>query len=1248
MPDFRPLGELKRLMGKSIIKDSAGVLEELLQKKILVMDGAMGSMIYAHEPTEEDYRGERFKDHPVLLKNCTEIMCLSQPNLIKKIHTAYLEAGSDIIETNTFNSSIICMEEFHLHEHVRELNIAAVRIAREAADEMTRKTPFKPRFVAGSIGPTKKSLSLGTDVNNPAKREITFDKMVANYYTQIEALVEGGVDILLPETSFDTLVLKACLFAISTYFEKTGNKIPVMISGTIFDNGRTLSAQPVEAFYTSVAHANAMSVGLNCAVGVKQMRGPIETLSEMSKFKISCYPNAGMPDGFGGFQGNIEETSQQLREFAQNGWLNFVGGCCGTDPQWIKSISEVVEGITPRRRDVLGVHSWYCGTKTLTIRETTGFITIGERTNITGSKKFARLIRESNFEEAIKVAREQVENGANILDVNMDEGLIDGEKAMTQFLNQLGSEPDITEVPIMVDSSNFAVIEAGLKCLQGKGIVNSISLKEGEEKFLEQAKIIHNYGAAVVVMAFDEQGQAVTADEKVRICQRAYKLLTEKAGYDPTDIIFDTNILTVGTGMEEHSNYAVEFFDAVRRLKKLLPLAKTSGGVSNVSFAFRGKDFEIVRESMNSAFLYHAIKAGLDMGIVNAGQLQVYEDIPKDLLERVEDVLLNRRLDATERLVDFAKTLGKKDKSEVKELAWRETDVKERLKHALIHGIVDYIDQDVEECRKFYERPLHIIEGPLMDGMNIVGDLFGSGKMFLPQVVKSARVMKKAVAYLEPAMTAEKLASGNVHKSRGKVLIATVKGDVHDIGKNIVAVVLNCNDFETIDLGVMVSCEKILEQAKLLNVDMIGLSGLITPSLGEMVHVAKEMERQGFQIPLLIGGATTSSKHTAVKIANCYHETVIHVKDASKSVGVVEKLLKPETKKLLDADNRKTQDRERTNFAKKKERKLVPYSEAFKRRFQIDWEKSIPEKPSFTGIKVLRDFPLSELIPFIDWSPFFSSWELRGKHPFIFNDPETGKQAKELFNQGNDLLQRMIRDGMVKAHGVYGFFPANSDGDDILVFEDESRKKVKYRFPMLRQQWEREGQENFKSLADYIAPLSSGKADYIGAFAVTAGEGADEFANYFANDLLDDYSSILVKALADRCAEAFAEYMHYKARQDWGFGLLEKHSNEDMIEEKYQGIRPAYGYPSCPDHTEKATLWNLLDAEKNTGMILTESFAMFPGASVSGLYFGHQEARYFAVDMLTRDQIENYALRKDISIAEAERWLAPNLNYDTE
>ena len=1235
-------------MGNSIIKDSAGVLEELLQKKILVLDGAMGSMIYSHEPTEEDYRGERFKNHNVLLKNCTEIMCLSQPKLIKNIHTAYLEAGSDIIETNTFNTSVICMEEFHLQEHVRELNIAAARIAREAADEMTRKTPLKPRFVAGSIGPTKKSLSLGVDVNNPAAREITFDQMVANYYTQVEALVEGGVDILLPETSFDTLVLKACLFAISSYFEKTGNKIPVMISGTIFDNGRTLSAQPVEAFYTSVSHMNAISIGLNCAVGVKQMRGPIETLSEMSRFKISCYPNAGMPDGFGGFQGTIEETSQQLREFCQNGWLNFVGGCCGTDPKWIKSIATAVEGISPRRRDVLGVHSWYCGTKTLAITENTGFITIGERTNITGSKKFARLIKEGNFEEAVKVAREQVENGANILDVNMDEGLIDGEKAMTRFLNQLASEPDITEVPIMVDSSNFAVIEAGLKCLQGKGVVNSISLKEGEEKFLEQARIIHKYGAAVVVMAFDEQGQAVTADDKVRICERAYKLLTEKAGYDPTDIIFDTNILTVGTGMEEHANYAVEFFEAVRRLKKLLPLAKTSGGVSNVSFAFRGKDFELVRESMNSAFLYHAIKSGLDMGIVNAGQLQVYEDIPKDLLEKVEDVLLNRRPDATERLVDFAKTLGKKDKAETKELAWRETNVKERLKYALIHGIIDFIDQDVEECRKIYERPLHIIEGPLMDGMNTVGDLFGSGKMFLPQVVKSARVMKKAVAYLEPAMTAEKIATGNVHKSRGKVLIATVKGDVHDIGKNIVAVVLNCNDFETIDLGVMVSCEKILEQARLLNVDMIGLSGLITPSLGEMVHVAKEMERQGFNIPLLIGGATTSSKHTAVKIANCYHQPVIHVKDASKSVGVVEKLLKPETKKVLDAENRKSQERERSNFAKKKERKLVTYSEAFKRRFQINWDSPFPGKPSFLGTKVLKNLPLTELIPFIDWSPFFLSWELKGKHPFIFNDPETGRQAKELFELGNNLLQRMIKEEKIKAHGVYGFFPANSEGDDILVFDDDSRSKVKFKFPMLRQQWEREGQENFKSLADYIAPLSSKKADYIGAFAVTAGDGAEDFANYFARDLLDDYSSIMVKALADRLAEAFAEYLHEKARKDWGFGLQEKFSNEELIEEKYQGIRPAYGYPSCPDHTEKEKLWNLLDVTKNTGITLTESFAMYPGASVSGLYFGHHEARYFAVDMITRDQVENYAIRKNISVTEAERWLSPNLNYDSE
>ncbi|MSR30038.1 MAG: methionine synthase [Gemmataceae bacterium] len=1226
--------------------DSRSLLEECLEKRILVLDGAMGSMIYSHDPTEEDYRGKRFQNHPMLLKNCTEVMCLTQPALIEGIHSQYLEAGADIIETNTFNSSRICMDEFHLGEHVRELNLAAAQIARRAANRMTQMTPNKPRFVAGSIGPTKKCLSLGVDVNNPAARDTTFDQMVANYYEQIEALVDGGVDILLPETSFDTLVMKACLFAIQTYFEKTGRRVPVMVSGTIFDNGRTLSAQTVEAFYISIAHANPISVGLNCAVGVQQMREPIESLAALCKFRVSCYPNAGMPDGFGGFNGSINEMAGTLRDFAENGWLNFVGGCCGTNPEWIGAIAAAVEGVKPRGLNHASTWSWYSGTKPLAIREDTGFLNIGERANITGSKKFARLIKEENYEEAVRIARDQVQNGANLLDVNMDEGMIDGEKAMTRFLNLIGTEPDITELPIMVDSSNFAVIEAGLKCLQGKGIVNSISLKEGEEKFLEQARIIKKYGAAAVVMAFNEQGQAVTADEKVQISERAYKLLTEKAGYDPCDIIFDTNILTVGTGLEEHANYAVEFFASVRRLKKLLPLARTSGGVSNVSFAFRGKEYESVREAMNSAFLYHAIQAGLDMAIVNAGALQVYQDIPKDLLERVEDVLLNRRADATERLVEFAKNLGQKEKTGIKESAWREAPVQERLRHALVQGIVDFIDGDVEECRQLFTRPLQVIEGPLMDGMNEVGELFGSGKMFLPQVVKSARVMKKAVAYLEPFMEEEKRLSGKEHSSRGKVVIATVKGDVHDIGKNIVGVVLNCNDFETIDLGVMVPCEKILEKAKEVRADMIGLSGLITPSLEEMTHVAREMERQGFTIPLLIGGATTSAKHTAVKIAPAYKQTVIHVKDASKSVGVVEKLCKPETRVLLDKENRINQERERENFSRRKQRNLVPYATALQRRVNLDWVASQPPKPAFLGVRVIRDLPLDTLIPYIDWSPFFMTWELKGKYPFILEDATVGPHARELYANALQMLDKLVAEKVVKASGVYGFFPANSEGDDILVYTGEDRQDVRFRFPMLRQQWEREGQSHFLSLADFVAPVQTGMPDYLGAFAVTGGIGADEVARNFQVEAHDDYSSILVKALTDRLAEAFAEWLHAKTRQEWNFGLNENFSKQDLIEEKYQGIRPAYGYPSCPDHTEKAKLWDLLDAKASAGMQLTESYAMLPGASVSGLYFSHPQAKYFAVDMITRDQVESYAARKGMPVREMERWLAPNLAYD--
>jgi 5-methyltetrahydrofolate--homocysteine methyltransferase len=1074
--------------------------------------------------------------------------------------------------------------------------------------------------------------------------------MVAVYTEQIRALVAGGVDILLPETGFDTLVMKACLVAIDRFFEETGQRLPVMISGTILENGRTLSAQPPEAFYISVAQVDALSVGLNCAVGVDQMRPAIEALSRVSRKRVSCYPNAGLPDGFGGFRGDKDHTAQALGDFARQGWLNLVGGCCGTTPEWIAAIGAAIEGVPPRRIPDLPDWSCFSGTEPLVVRPETSFIMIGERTNITGSRRFARLIKEGNYEAALAVAREQVESGANIIDVNMDEGLIDGLQAMTRFLNLVSAEPGIQKVPVMIDSSNFAVIEAGLKCTQGKGIVNSISLKEGEAKFLEQARVVRRYGAAVVVMAFDEEGQAVTADRKVEICARAYRLLTEEVGFDPTDIIFDTNILTVGTGMEEHANYAVEFFEAVRRLKQMFPQALTSGGVSNVSFAFRGPENEVVREAMNAAFLYHGISAGLDMGIVNAGQLQVYEEIPRDLLERVEDVLFNRRPDATDRLVEFARTLGRKEQSAERAVSWRQSSAEERLKHALINGITDHVDEDVEECRHHYQRPLEVIEGPLMAGMSVVGDLFGAGKMFLPQVVKSARVMKKAVAYLLPFMEAEKASRGGKpteRSTRGKILMATVKGDVHDIGKNIVGVVLACNDFEVIDLGVMVPCERLLAEARAKQVDMIGLSGLITPSLDEMVHVAREMERGGWQVPLLIGGATTSARHTAVRIAPAYHGTVIHVKDASRSVGVVEKLVRPDQRGQLDRENRSAQGKDREAYGKRRQRKLVPYAEAVKRRFQIDWRADPPAVPSFLGTRTLRDFPLEEIVPYIDWSPFFMTWELSGKYPQILKDPKVGPEASKLFADANRLLRRIVAERLLKAQAVYGFYPANADGDDIVVYTDESRRQERVRFCTLRQQWEREGQTAFRSLADYIAPAGSGVADYLGAFAVTAGAGAEELAGRFEAEG-DDYNKIMTQALADRLAEAFAELLHERARRDWGYGAQERLSKEDLIAEKYRGIRPAAGYPSCPDHTEKAVLWQLLGAEAATSIRLTESYAMWPAASVSGLYFAHPRATYFAVDLVTRDQVESYASRKKMARAEVERWLAPNLGYDVE
>jgi 5-methyltetrahydrofolate--homocysteine methyltransferase len=1225
------------------------LLEQLLSERILLLDGSMGALLYAKQLLEADYHGTELSSHPVSLKNCTEALVLSQPGIIQDIHRAYLEAGADIVETCTFNATPLALADFGLADRVFEINKTATELARAATEEWTRRTPDKPRFVAGSIGPTTKPLYVEANAP-PGTRSMSYEEFVRAYTAQIDGLVAGGADLLAVETGNDILVLKACLFAVDRYFAEHHIQLPVIVSGTLYaPGGRTLFAQTPEAFYVSVAHFDALAVGFNCGVGVDLLREPLESLARLSKKPIACYPNAGLPDGMGGFRGiGRDATARMLGEFARNGWVNLVGGCCGTTPEWTAAIAREIEGITPRRVPDLPAWSYFSGNEVLVLRPETNFVMVGERCNITGSLKFKRLIKDGNFEAGIAVAREQVQNGANILDVNMDADLIDGVEAMTRFLRLIADEADLSRVPLMIDSSKWEIIEAGLKCVQGKPIVNSISMKEGEEKFLEQARLCKRYGAAVVVMAFDEEGQAVTRDRKVAICARAYRLLTEEIGFDPSDIIFDVNILTVGTGIEEHNNYAVEFIEAVRELKHRFPQAKTSGGVSNVSFSYRGND--VVREAMNAAFLYHAIRAGLDMGIVNAGQLQVYDEIPKDLLEHVEDVLLNRRPDAADRLTTFAETVKKGDKAAAKaQLAWRDASVEERLKHALVQGIADFIEQDVEEARSFYERPLHIIEGPLMAGMSVVGDLFGAGKMFLPQVVKSARVMKKAVAYLMPFMEAERKAAGggDQRKARGKVVTATVKGDVHDIGKNIVGVVLGCNDYEVVDLGVMVPCEKILQTARDQRADMIGLSGLITPSLDEMVHVAKEMEREGFQIPLLIGGATTSAKHTAVRIAPPYHGTVIHVKDASRAVGVVDRLNRPDTRGEIDRENRANQEKERESYSRRKQRKLVSYAEAQKRRFTIDWQASTIPTPAFVGSRVLRDFPLAEIRQYIDWSPFFMAWELSGKYPSIFDDPKVGTEARDLYDKATQLLDEIVKGKLLTAHAIYGFFPANSDGDDIIVYTDPKRQEERCRFRMLRQQWEREGQKDFRSLADYIAPASSGVPDFLGAFAVTAGFGAPEMVHRFKADH-DDYNAIMVEALADRLAEAFAELLHARARRDWGYGQQERLSTEELIAEKYRGIRPAAGYPSCPDHTEKATVWSLMDVETTTGIRLTESYAMWPAASVSGLYFQHPEARYFAVDLVTRDQVENYAARKGMPMREVERWLAPNLAYEAD
>ena len=1219
-------------------------LDQLLRERILVLDGAMGTMVHQLGFGEAEYRGKAFADSPKDLKNFIDVLCVSQPDAIWQIHNKYLAAGADIIETNTFGATNVAMEDFGLAHRVRDLNLAACRLARQAVDEWNQKTPNKPRFVAGSMGPTNRQLSISGDVNDPGKRTTTFDEMVAAYYEQVDALVEGGADILLPETAFDTLVLKAALFAIEKYFLDKNIRLPVMASVTIFQGGRTLSGQTVEAFWHSISHANLMSVGFNCALGPSHMRPYVEDLARLAPIPLSCYPNAGLPNAFGGFDETPEMMGDTLGAYAENGWLNIVGGCCGTTPPHIQAIAQAVSGHQPRTPPKPDGLMRLSGLEPFVKRPETNFINIGERTNITGSKKFAKLILDGKYEDAIGVAREQVESGANVIDINMDEGMLDGVAAMTKYLNLVSAEPEVCRVPIMLDSSKWSILEAGLKCVQGKGIVNSISLKAGEQEFLEQARIVRRYGAAVVVMAFDEQGQAVTVEDKVRICRRAYKLLTEQVGFPPEDIIFDPNILTVATGIEEHNRYAINFIEATRQIKELCPGAKVSGGVSNISFSFRGN--ETVRQAMHSAFLYHAVQAGMDMGIVNAGQLPSYDDIPKDLLQHVEDVLFDRRPDATERMLEFAasvKNQGPRDLSA--ELAWRNDPIEKRLAHALLRGIVDYIEADAEEARQKYPSCLAIIEGPMMDGMKQVGDLFGAGKMFLPQVVKSARVMKKAVAYLLPFMEEEKRRSGAAEQPRGKILLATVKGDVHDIGKNIVGVVLGCNNYQIIDMGVMVPCDKILETAKKEGVNVIGLSGLITPSLDEMVHVAREMQRQEFDLPLLIGGATTSAKHTAVKIAPQYTKSTVHVLDASRSVGVVEKLLNPKSTEVFDAENRAAQAEMIRAYRDRQDAKLVSYDEACARKFPTDWATVRIDKPAFIGRKELRDVPLDELTPLIDWSPFFMTWELKGKFPKIFDDPEVGATAKKLYDDARKLLDRIVLKRQLKARGVYGFWPAASDGDDVIVYSDESRTTELCRFHTLRQQWERKGQTHFTALADFVAPKGSGRQDYIGAFAVTAGDGCDALVAKFDADH-DDYNSIMTKALADRLAEAFAEHLHARARRDWGYGREEKLTNEQLIAEEYRGIRPAPGYPAQPDHTEKPTLFQLLDARTSTGIQLTETFAMHPAASVCGLYFGHPEARYFAVDRLTRDQVESYAARKGMPVAEVERWLSPNLGYD--
>ena len=1226
------------------MKNRTEQLYKALSERILVLDGAMGTMIQRYQLEEEDFRKGYFETHHKPLQGNNDLLSLTRPDIIRAIHKAYFEAGADIAETNTFSGTSIAQADYGLEHIVYDLNFAAAKLAREVADAFTKEQPAKPRFVAGSIGPTNRSAGISPDVNDPGFRNITFDELVEAYTEQIKGLMDGGADILLVETIFDTLNSKAALFAIDKYAASKGIRIPIMVSGTITDqSGRTLTGQTAEAFLYSVSHIDLLSVGFNCALGARQLKPYIEVLAKNSKFRISAHPNAGLPNEFGQYEETPAQLAEQIREYLESNYVNIIGGCCGTTPEHIQAIAQIAAEYKPHLLPELTPMPFYSGLEPVTIRPETNFVNIGERTNITGSKKFARLIREGNYDEALSVALHQVEGGAQILDVNMDEGMLDSEAAMTKFLNLMASEPEIAKLPVMVDSSKWSVIEAGLKCIQGKCIVNSISLKEGEENFKEQARLVKRYGAAVVVMAFDEKGQADSFERRIEICKRAYDILVNEIHFAPIDIIFDPNILTVATGIEEHNNYAVDFFRATRWIKENLPGVSVSGGVSNVSFSFRGND--VVREAMHSAFLYHAIREGLDMGIVNAGQLEVYEEIPKELLERVEDVLLNRRPDATERLVDFAETIKAKGKTQEKDVEWRSWPVEKRLSHALVKGIVEFIEEDTEEARKQYPRPLQVIEGPLMDGMNVVGDLFGSGKMFLPQVVKSARVMKKSVAYLLPFIEAEKQAGDS--SGNGKILMATVKGDVHDIGKNIVGVVLGCNNYEVHDMGVMVPYQNILDKAREINADMIGLSGLITPSLDEMVTVAREMERQGFTIPLLIGGATTSKTHTAVKIAPKYSGPVVHVLDASKSVPVAGSLLSNELRDNFLADIKTDYERIREQHAGRKVTKqYIGIEEARNNKLQLEFNEQTIKRPSVLKVTSLIDYDLSDLAAFIDWTPYFSTWELYGKFPAILTDPKVGVEAEKVYQDALKMLKLIIDEKRLQANAVFGFWPANSVGDDIEVYTDESRSSIVKVLHTLRQQNKKApGQANY-ALADMIAPKDAGRIDYIGAFAVTAGIGIEQWLEKYKADH-DDYNAIMMKTLADRLAEAFAERLHHLVRTKyWAYVPEEILSNEELIAEKYQGIRPAPGYPACPDHTEKASLFEMLDATKAAGIQLTESFAMYPAAAVSGWYFANPGSKYFGLGKIMQDQIADYSVRKNMPVEDLERWLGSVLAYE--